>query len=260
MKLLATLIILLASISVFGNDVSQIEKELVESIKNIWKVSNYGGNSEIDKQGEANKTFEEKLLKYTDKNLATLRYDFKELGKHMTISTSPDGKLRTYSWDRGTGGTMHFFSNVYQFIGGDGNVYAITDNNEEDSLGSRYTEIYNLKTRKGTVYLVIGNSKFSTSYAGQAINLFKIEGKNLNGDYQIFKTRSGLTSSIGFSYDFFSVVNRPERPLKLIRYNSKQKEVLIPVVIEDKKTPQGRVTNRFIKYRFNGKHFVKVRG
>ena len=37
------------------------------------------------------------------------------------------------------------------------------------------------------------------------------------------------------------------------------KEFKFPVVIESEKFVQGEVTNRFIKYRFNGKEFVNVR-
>jgi hypothetical protein len=259
MKNLGILIVLFASITVFGNDITQIEQDLVKGIKKIDEVSNYGENPDYDKQGQVNKDFREMLLKYGEETPETLTYDFTELKKHLFITTSPDNKLRIYSWDTGSGGTMHFYGNVYQFVGEDGKIYAISDHQEEGDPGGFYSDIDILKTKKGTVYITRQHSKLSTSLAGQTVALYRIEGKNLNGDYKLFKTRSGIKSSIGFSFDFFSVVDRPERPLKLIQYHSEKKELKIPVVIEDKKTPQGRVTNRFIKYRFNGKYFVKVK-
>jgi hypothetical protein len=74
----------------------------------------------------------------------------------------------------------------------------------------------------------------------------------------LIKTASGLTDSLGFSYNFFSVVERRERPVKLISFDKKTNTLKIPVVIEDKEFSNGRVTNRFISYRFNGTYFVKV--
>lgn len=258
MKTFGIIILLLASISVFGQDMSEIEKELVAGIKQVEQYSNYGETPDFDKQGGVNKAFREKLLTATDKNPSALKHDFAELKKHIQITTSPDKKLRIYSWDTGSGGSMHFYGNIYQFVGGDGEVYAISDFEEEGDPGGFFSGIYTLNTKKGTVYIARHSSVLSTSLAGQTMMLFKIEGKTLNSDYKLFKTRSGIKNSIGFSFDFFSVVDRPERPLKLILYDPKKKELKIPVVIEDKETPQGRVTNRFIRYRFNGTYFVKA--
>ena len=79
-------------------------------------------------------------------------------------------------------------------------------------------------------------------------------------DRQIVRrTPSGLTNDISFAYDFFSVVDRPERPIKLFTFNETRKEFKFPIVIEDEEAPQGRVTDKFITYRFDGTYFVKVK-
>ena len=53
-------------------------------------------------------------------------------------------------------------------------------------------------------------------------------------------------------------IDREERPVKLFTFNETRKEFKFPIVIEDEETPQGRVTNKFITYRFNGTHFVRL--
>lgn len=253
------LIFLFSNLQTFGQNIDEIEKSLVEQIKNIEYFSAYGNNSDHEKLSVANELFKKTLLEKTSVNPETLKYKFPELDKHLHIATSEDGKLRIYSWDTRSGGTMHFFENVYQYIGKDGIVYSKGSNFDEGDPGGFFSDISTLDTNKGSVYLTRFSSVLSTSLAYQSINLFKIENNSLNEDYKLFKTKTGIKNSIGFSFDFFSVVDRPERPIELIFFDKPQKSVKIPIVIEDEKTPQGRVTNRFIVYKFTGKYFEKIR-
>jgi hypothetical protein len=63
-----------------------------------------------------------------------------------------------------------------------------------------------------------------------------------------------MTGRISVEFDFFSVVDRPERPLKLIKFDKTKTIIYIPVVYED-----GKVTDKFIQYKFNGKYFEKYK-
>ena len=98
----------------------------------------------------------------------------------------------------------------------------------------------------------------STSLAGQTLKAFRINGEKLDTDTKVIKTATGIKNSVGFAFDFFTVADHPERPVRLFSYNETNKSFRFPVVIEDKRTPQGRVTSKFITYRFDGKYFVKV--
>ena len=51
----------------------------------------------------------------------------------------------------------------------------------------------------------------------------------------------------------------PDELEKLIWVNAKQKEFSIPVVIENEQYPEGEVTKRVLRYRYNGKQFVYVK-
>lgn len=259
MKILIIAIFLFAfAFSASGQTNAQIEKELVAAIKDIQKYSIYGGGYDEEELAKTQDVFREKLLKYT-KIPSTLGYKFNDLSEHLFIATSDDGKFRIYSWDLEHGGTMHDYARVYQYQGGDGKVYSSADEkNEEGSIGSFVYDIFTLDAKNGKIYIVCSTFIGSTSDHSQSARLYKIEGGKLDDNVKLIKTKSGLTNSLGFGYNFFSVVDREERPIKLISFDKKAKTLKIPVVIEDKEFPNGRVTDRFITYQFNGNYFVKI--
>jgi len=258
MRIFIFAIFLLAfAVPAFAQSNAQIEKELVAVIKDLQKYGTYGGGYDEEKLSKAQDAFEEKLLKYT-KTASTLQYKFSALDEEMYIATSDDGKFRIYSWDLQDGGTMHDFARVYQYQAADGKVYSKTDELSEESGGSFVTDIYTLDTKGGRIYIVCSTFIGSTKLRFQSADLYKIEGDSLDDKVNLIKTKEGLTNTLNFEYDFFSVVDRAERPIKLISFDKKTKTLKIPVVIEDKEFPDGRVTKKFISYRFDGTYFVKV--
>lgn len=254
------LFLLTFSFSIFAQTPQTIEQELVKNIKEVQKYSDYGSNYDDEKLSKANEVFEQNLLKYT-KNVSTLNYKFAALGKLMQIATSEDGKFRIYSWDTETGGTMHDYSRVYQYQGGDGEVYSKTDDNseEEGGAGSFVYAIYSVDSKDGKIYIVCSNFIGSTQDHYQSADLYKIKGVTLIDKVKQIKTNSGMTDTLNFEYNFFSVVDRKERPIKLILFDKITNTLKIPVVINDKEFPNGRVTNKFISYKFDGTNFIKVK-
>lgn len=251
------LLVILFSVSGFGQTPVTVEKELVSLYAKVNENSAYKSDTDYDLLQKANDNFKAKMLEST-KIAATLKHNFSELGKEITITTSEDGKFRAYSWDRLDGGTMHFFETVYQFQGTDGKVYSQSVETEEGNAGGYVKDIFSVNTKQGSVYLVVNAAIGSTQDRYEGVGLFKIVGNKLDDKVKLFKTKSGLTNSIGFGYNFFSVVDRKERPPELILYDKKTKILKIPVVIEDKEFMNGKVTNRFINYKFNGTNFVKI--
>jgi len=258
MKYLALIVILFSAAAASAQTPAAIEKELVGYLNTISKYGNYAGAYDGDKLDAANTSLKNALIKY-GKRADTLAFPFSKLDNKMYVTTSRDGRFRVYSWDLEDGGTMHDFDNVFQYKGKSGKVYTWTESNDsEGNYGSFYTQVFQTDTPSGPIYL--GTSTFvgSTSLGGQTISAFRINGEKLDPTAKVIKTRSGITNSISFGYDFFSVVDHPERPVRLFFYDESKKSFRFPIVIEDKKTPQGRVTNRYITYRFDGRHFVKV--
>ncbi len=240
---------------------AKIEDDLLVHFEKLSKASNYNGASDYDVLGKENQAIRSALLKYGVR-ADILKYAFTRLHKQATLTTSKDGNLRTYSWDSEEGGTMHDFYTVYQFRGKSGKVHTWAEPYSQDlekrGAGGFVQQIFQADTGAGPIYLTVSTSIGSTSLGGQTISALKISGEGLDRNPKLIKTSSGFKNSITFQYDFFSVVDHPERPIRLFFFDETKKSFRFPVVIQDKKTPQGRVTNRFITYRFDGKYFVRV--
>jgi hypothetical protein len=252
-----TFVLLVFCISGFAQTPIKIEQELVKLYAKVNDNSSYKSDTDNDLLAKANDDFKAKVLKYT-KIASTLKHNFSELNKEITITTSEDGKFRAYSWDRLDGGTMRFFETVYQFQAKNGKVYSNSVETEEGNAEGFVHDIFSVETNLGKLYLVCKTAIGSTQDRYAGVGLFRIDGNKLNDKVKLFKTKSGLTNSIGFGYNFFSVVDRKERPVELILYDTKTKVLKIPVVIENEKFQNGEVTDKFINYKFNGTYFVKI--
>ncbi len=254
-------LLLAATIGLSAQSVSEIEDELLGHFDKLAKASNYGPAEDYETLGRENKAIRKALLKYGSRS-DVLSYRFARLAERLTLTTSKDGRLRTYSWDSEEGGTMHDFYTVFQYQGKSGKVHAwsepYTQSLEDRGAGAFVQDIFQLVTKERTIYVTVSTFIGSTSISGQVIEALTIEGERLNRKPRAIRTAKGFTDSISFEYDFFSVVDHPERPIKLVFFDEGKRLFRFPVVIVDEETPQGRVTNSFITYKFNGKYFVKT--
>ncbi len=235
-----------------------LERELLTHLESVSATGNYSGNYDETRLFEANDKIREILLS-KGRDVDVLRYGFPNLQDEMYVATSSDGKLRVYSWDKQTGGTMRDFASVFQYQGRSGKVFTWTGDDLGDSAGSFYVNIYHVNSRTGPIYLATSTFIGSTSLHGHSIQVVRIVGDKLDLKSNLIRTPSGLKNSVGFAYDFFTVVDRPERPINLFQFDAVRKTFRFPVVIEDNKTPQGRVTDKFITYRFDGRYFVRMK-
>ena len=249
MKFLLLLLIPIFSYSQ-KQSLKKIELDLLKASNKLYSFD-YGHDS-IEKYSEQLRIITIELL---SNNPATLKYPFKMLidSNAFEIVTSEDSLFRIYSWDTWTGGTMHFYDIIYQFSN-KGKVYTVPEVLEEGDGGAFYSEVFTLRNGTKTYYLAVSNASFSSKDAVQSIEVFSIENGVLNKNVKLIKTAEGMIGSISVEFDFFSVVDRPERPLKLIKYDKNKKVIYIPVVYED-----GKVTNKFIQYKFNGRYFEKYK-
>lgn len=195
--------------------------------------------------------FSEQLQNYIIKNPQSLNYKFSKLisSKLCEIATSKDGLFRIYSWDLLTGGSMHFFSSIFQFKA-KGQIYTFVPKEIEGDAGCFYSKIHSVNIGNKTYYLAIGNGIYSTKDANQSIQAFLIEKNKLIDTQTIFKTKNKELNRIDVNFDFFSVVDRPERPVELIKYDSIRQIIFIPVVKEN-----GAVTNKNIQYKLKEDKF-----
>lgn len=232
-------------------NLKQIELDLFAASNKLYSF-NYGSSDSIEKYSEQLRL---KTIEALGKNPGTLKYPFQMLidSNVYEIVTSEDSLFRIYSWDTWTGGTMHFFNNIFQYSY-NGNVITEFLELTDDDPSGFFSDIFTLISGGKTIYLVINNGTYSSKDVGESIQVFSIEKGKLNQNVKLIKTSSGMTSTISVEFDFFSVVERDERPARVIKYDKTKKIIYIAVVHED-----GKVTDKFIQYRFNGKYFEKYK-
>lgn len=193
--------------------------------------------------------FSDSLIHLITNNDSTLNYSFKKLQKEnaLNVITSLDKKLRVYSWDNNSGGTMRFFNQIFQYDTNGKTKVDIRLATEDPQ--SFFSKIFNVQTTNNeTVYLVISNSILSNKYSIQHIHAYKIIDEILQSA-PVFKTKTNTLNKISVEYDFFSVVDRPERPVELITLD--QNILKIPLVNENQK-----VLNKHLIYEWNGQYFI----
>lgn len=258
-KNLLLFIFFVSTLSSFSQQQQITEASLLKDFKqiNYWALNHTPLSDLInpyDSITKANKTFLSHLLQYTSQNTSSITASFDSLqNEGLSIATSPDNLFRIYSWNSRTGGTMHIFYSIFQYKN-NGKVYSLKPPyvGEEGDAGSFYSAVYSVTGNNKTYYLGISNAILSAKDSYQSVKAFTIEKNKLNDTVRIIKTKTGIRNELGFEFDFFSVADHTERPVKLIFYDDKNKALKIPVVTE-----AGKVTNKFITYCFTGKHFEK---
>ena len=158
---------------------------------------------------------------------------------------------------------MHDYREIYQHI-------------TDDSITSRipmftngyngywYSNIYTLKTISDTFYLPHFHYNLNSKDHIEGIATVKIENDTLNQTIKLFKyfnddditseqDKEPTHSSIYIEYDFFSVVDRPERSIKLLFYNEEDQIIKLPVIVD-----YGKVSKKLQTYQFNRKYFELV--
>lgn len=222
-----------------------IEQELSKDYEKLTSAENWEGREVLVKKLEL------KLENYLRKYPATFDYTFKELTdtKNFHISTSKDKRFKIYSWNKQTGGSMRDFSSIFQFKSS-GKVFVAHPDDYPDTF---YSNIYEVKVGERTYYLAINNGVYSTSQTSQAIEAFYIENNKLSRSTDLFVSKNNKIGDINISYDFFSVVDRPERPVEIISYDSRLKIIYIALVDDS-----GKVSNKNLLYQLKGENFVYI--
>jgi len=203
-----------------------------------------------------NQNFRKKIKQNICNNPNSILYSFDSLKQNIHIVSSDDKSFRIYSWNTWLGGTMEDYESLFQFKSKDSifirSNYSTTSINE-GSYSGFYSQIFTLKLNSKTYYLAIQNGKYSSKDISQSVKVISIENSTIIDSIQLFKTAEGFKNSIDIYFDFFSVVDRHERPLRLIKYDENKKILYIPIINEDEK-----VTNRFNLYQFTGKYFELI--
>lgn len=264
MKYILTIISLFLSVSLYSQSMKEVEQSLTTAYDkiNYWHDYDYLNTtvSTYDSLASANTTFQRLLLKVTNRNPKALAYSFKNLADSgVIISTSEDGLFRIYSWDTRTGGTMRFHKSVFQYKNDVGTFSIASETNpiaDVETLEGYYRAVNGIEVEGKTYYITQNITIGSSAAFYYNIKIFTIENYGLNDTAKLIKTKSGIRNELGYDVDFSASVNR-DNPLdfSVIRteYDTATKTISIPLIEES-----GKITTRKIRYRFNGKYFVKM--
>lgn len=177
--------------------------------------------------------------------------------KGLSVYTSDDKKLRCYSWDTLTGGTMHNFQCLIVFDAGNRQLKCkvLNPSGSEGDPGSAFEGVDTIKTKDGkTVYLVRDLFIGSGLIHGRTISAYVIANGKLS-TYPFFQAGQKLLKKI--SFEFAEYTDGTEFEL-----SDDKKTLKVPLI---KPAPadypgSGSATGKFLNYCFNGSRFVfKVR-
>ena len=235
-----------------SSNLVKVENELLAAFKKIaeWRFSEKEGY--YDSVLNANDIFTKKLLSFIKRNPSTISHPFKKMIQEgFDVATSKDGNLRIYSWDTWSGGTMHFFDNLLQFRENDKVHTKYFIDEEGTDAKSYYDSIYQTNVGNETIYLATNYTIGSTRDRGGSIKLYKIFNGQLK-DANIIKTSTGLHNSIYYYYD--AVLKDYKQDWPSCYFDATTQTILIPLIYDS-----GKPSGKFIKYKFDGKYFQKVK-
>jgi hypothetical protein len=211
--------------------------------------------SNSDSLSRHSSLFTEKLNSYLAGDPSTLGYGFPLLtdSNDCWIAGSKDGLFRIYSRDTHTGGTMHFFENIYQYKV-NGNVYVKPLQLEEGDPSGIYSDMLSIKTAARTYYIALQTGIYSTKDVGKRIRAYAIENNALNDSVKLFKGYKGLVNLVDIGSELFKDDDwrRLDGNIKIV-YDPVKKLISIPqITIDDK------VIVNYPLYRFTGAYFERV--
>ena len=237
---------------------AQTSKEIENNLENAFMKIDYWGEHRSDKieysdsLSDANKVFCEMLYHYSTKYPFTIYQKFNKLEGKFDILTSEDNRFRIYSWDSRTGGTMHFFNNIFQYKRGN-KTFAIVDTPKGDgNISLLFRKIYIFKNGAKRYYLCAYRFIESTKYYGEGVKVFAIKKGTLDNKAKIFKANSALTNDLSYEYDSSSLVDIKVKPE--IYFNAATNTINLPLI-----TSNGKVTSSYIAYKFTGQYFERVK-
>jgi hypothetical protein len=225
----------------------------------------YAYNSEnstferYDSLEKANADFEKMLLKYTASNSKTISYAFQKLSSSgLIIRTSEDELFRIYSWNTNTGGTMRFYRTVFQYKNKKGtySMPSVYNSIDPPDPGCFYRQVNKIVSQQKTFYITQSTSIGSYALYYHTVKIFLIEDYGLNDTAKLIKTKTGIRNELGYEMDFSTSSNKNTTRGDInysTEYDPATKIITIPLIDED-----GKLTTRKIRYRFDGKYFVKM--
>ncbi len=251
-KIFAYLIVLLLSAQLFAQSNKTFENVLYDHFKKTQK--SYYSDEITDKDYQsiinANNVFTAELIYYLKTQPETIKNSFNNFVKDgFNVTTSPDGNFRIYSWAINLGGRQSFYYNIYQYkFKNNQGIWGDEENNYE---GYYVIDVFETKLHGKQYYLPYTQSA-SGNIVENAIYNFNVSENGISNEDKIFKVGENPESYLSIGFDFFSVLDHEERPVRLIKFDHETNTFTLPVI--DPQTLKVSLTETE-QLKFKGKYF-----
>lgn len=234
-------------------DGAAVDKEIAARLEKISRLQNSG--DDFEKLEGANRDLL-KYLKATAVQPQVMNSPLKKASESgLSVFTSDDKKVRAYSWDTLTGGTMHFFYSFIAYDAGNNRFQCLVLNpggaDREGDPGSNFEALDTFKTREGkTVYVTRDLFVGSGLIHGRTIKAYTITGGKLK-EHQFFQAGKRLMTEISFEFAEYEDGTEFE-------FSKDRKMLKVPLIKPaEKDSPgSGKATGNFLNYYFDGSRFV----
>ena len=267
MKKIQVIIIVLFCITgnAYSQTIQEADKRLSESLSQIayWRDNQDKDVSGGDSLSGANDNLYSYLIAISVKLPIDGRFPMVEQNG-LNITIAPDNKIKIFSWDSWTGGTMHRYYSLAAYQTNKGietsDVVDLSDSAHDRSTisykdysegGYSFNEIIPVKDKKNTItYILFGNSRESTHEWGELVMALRIVNDALV-NVPFFKTTTKTLKFISYYYDVrYSHYKGGHPTMHLSKDN---KKLFIPIV----SGPNGEdITNKYLVYVFDGNNYV----
>jgi hypothetical protein len=260
MKFLPACLLAFLSSSVFGQKMAALDQGLLAKFHRIdYWLSYDSQDSTVDKYDsldKANIAFRKALLQVTNTYPASMSYDFPLLrdSARVRITTAKDGKLRIYSWNTLTGGSMLIFDNIIQYKTVKGVHSSPQPGLAEDGEVGWCTGLYPLKAGNKTYYLILERSITCGVCRVESAKAYTIGSNALIGPIKIFKTEAKLENQISLEFREFDRGTTTWFLPHVIHYNSAKHELSLPTGTDEM---NGMPNDQLVTYHWTGAYFSK---
>lgn len=233
---------------------AQVDAQSTKLLKTISKEAQ-ADSVDYDKLNAANRALRVYLQKALLSRDAMSNPLKKASDAGLEVFTSSDNKVKFCSWDTLTGGTMHIFTSLVAYDAGNGQIKCkimneTTTLEDGGSPGSMFEALHTVKTKDGrAVYVVQDLAILSGMVHERGIKAYVIANGKLTG-FPLFQTPKKALDSISFGFGEYS--DRAQFELSADKQTLK-----VPIVLEDKSgVSGGKLTGKYLTYRFDGNRFV----
>ncbi len=177
-----------------------------------------------------------------DYSAITLAYG---LINYILYTTSPDHKIRIFSWDDLQGGSGHTYSNMIQFDIDDDDCKAEKFDSLEDNTEVGYYKIHQAEYGNTTFYILFGHGTYGGGKQHKLIRIFYIENNELKECFDCYPDSKPLLIFSARSQEIELEFNEKKQEISFKQYDFNDDE--------------GGYDNKFkrINYRFENNKLKK---